>query len=744
METATVESQQEMTGPEDVKSELTLGDVKLEGVQSSEGIVTPTEAAAAGDINVILDKGDNNMGNNTSAPVVATSIKTVENGSTEKPYSYGDTAVVKKDIDDLLPASSLWTTDMKGTVKLRMGNSGPASVKPTTIPTVFRKTVERLPNHLALAVKRDGEWKQWSYERYYKESQQAAKSFIKLGLEPCHGMGILGFNAPEWYISFIGAIFAGGKATGIYTTNTPEACQYVLEDCQANIVVVENHMQLQKIIKVWDKLPHLKAIIQYTGEVAERRDGIYSWEDFLALSKEVPDSELEKRFMLQAPNTCCSLIYTSGTTGNPKAVMISHDSCTWTAEQTGKQLQYKDGTEISVTFLPLSHIAAQMLDILMPLRFGTSVYFAQPDALKGSLVETLKEVRPTGLLAVPRLWEKFMEKMQAIGAQTTGLKRKFAIWAKAKGKKGAEAQRNGERMPWGWSIANMILFKKIRANLGLDRCRLQGSAAAPIMRETLEYFACLNIRIDECYGMSESSGPHTFCTDQAFSITSVGRELPGVETKLDNPDEDGNGEICFYGRHVFMGYLNQEEKTKEALDEQGWLHSGDVGKKDKDGFLYITGRIKELIITAGGENIAPVPIEDNVKEELKCVSNCMLIGDKRKFLSMLITLKCDMDLDTNEPLNTLSPECVTWCKSIGSSAKTVNEAIADQAMLKAIQAGIDKANDKSVSRAARIQKWSILAADFSIPGGELGPTLKTRRPIVVKKYEKTIEGFYAD
>lgn len=738
-----MESSQQETFTKEIEK---IGESKSQDEKSqgtAEVTVTPTDAAAAGDVQITFGK-ENKMGNNVSTPVVATAIKPIGNGHTEKPPAFRDNVPDKKDIDDLFPASELWTTEMNGTVKLRMTQSGPGSEKPTTIPTVMKKTVQRLPNSLALAVKRNGVWKKWTYKQYYEEAIQAAKSFIKLGLEPYHGMGILGFNAPEWYISYIGAIFAGGKATGIYTTNTPEACEYVLSDCQANIIVVENHAQLQKIIKVWEKLPHLKAIIQYADEVAERREGIYSWEEFLALSKDVPDTELEERFMKQAPNTCCSLIYTSGTTGNPKAVMISHDSCTWTAEQTGVQLQYKDGQEISVTFLPLSHIAAQMLDILMPLRFGTAVYFAQPDALKGTLVDTLKEVRPTGLLAVPRVWEKIMEKLQAVGAQTTGIKRKIAIWAKEKGKKGMEAQMNGGSLPWGWSLANMLLFKKIKVNLGLDRCRLVGSAAAPIMRETLEYFACLNIRIDECYGMSESTGPHTFCTDSACRITSVGKELAGVQTKLDKPDEDGTGEVCFYGRHVFMGYLNQVEKTKEAIDEQGWLHSGDLGKKDKDGFLYITGRIKELIITAGGENIAPVPIEDNVKEILHCVSNCMLIGDKRKFLSMLVTLKCDMNMDTNEPMNTLSPECQAWCKSIGSSATTVSEAIGDQAVLKAIQAGIDKANDKSVSRAARVQKWSILPADFSIPGGELGPTLKLRRPIVVKKYEKTIEAFYKE
>lgn len=717
-------------------------DIKSHGDQTSEIVTTPSDAAAAGSLEGGDTRQNNNqketMGNSGSGKVnvIPTGIKSLGEGDT----GAGKT----KDVEDVFAATELWTTDIDGRVRLRLESMGPASVKPTTIMTVLKNTVQKLPNGIALGVKRDGQWKKWTYQQYHDESVKAAKSFIKLGLEPYHGVGILGFNSPEWFISYIGAIFAGGKATGIYTTNSPEACEYVLSDCQANVIVVENHAQLQKILKVWDSLPHLKAIVQYTGDVAERRENIYSWSEFLALAQDIKDEELERRFQLQAPNTCCSLIYTSGTTGNPKAVMISHDSCTWTAVTVSKQLGYKFGAEILVSFLPLSHIAAQMLDLLIPLYGGIAVYFAQPDALKGTLAETWKEIRPTAVLAVPRVWEKIMEKLQAAGAQSSNFKKKIAVWAKKKGKEGFEAKNKGESLPWGWTIANALVFKKVRSALGLDRCRLFGSAAAPIMKETLDFFASLNIRIDECYGMSESTGPHSFCTDSAHRLGSVGREMSGVQTKIDKPDEDGNGEICYFGRHVFMGYLNQDEKTKEAIDDEGWLHSGDIGKKDQDGFLYITGRIKELIITAGGENIAPVAIEDTVKEQLHCVSNCMLIGDKRKFLSMLITLKTNVNVDTYEPLDTLSPECLNWCSSIGSSATTVQEALKDTKLLQAIQAGIDQANEKAVSRAAKVQKWSILPVDFSIPGGELGPTLKMRRPIILKKYEKTISAFYDD
>ncbi|KAK6171646.1 hypothetical protein SNE40_018091 [Patella caerulea] len=241
------------------------------------------------------------------------------------------------------------------------------------------------------------------------------------------------------------------------------------------------------------------------------------------------------------------------------------------------------------------------------------------------------------------------------------------------------------------------------------------------------------------------TGPHTFTRIGCRRITSVGKEYPGSFTKLVNVDEEGNGEICMYGRHVFMGYLHEDEKTKEVIDEGGWLRTGDIGKKDKDGFLFVTGRIKELIITAGGENIAPLPVEDAVKAVLPVVSNCMIIGDKRKFLSMLITLKSDIDTDSQEPKDKLTDQVIEWCRSIGSTANNVSDIVGknDEAVMKSIQQGIDKVNKAAVSRASVIQKWTILPKDFSIPGGELGPTLKLRRPIVVKMYQSIIDAFYA-
>ncbi|XP_072537451.1 long-chain-fatty-acid--CoA ligase ACSBG2 isoform X2 [Salminus brasiliensis] len=649
--------------------------------------------------------------------------------------------------------SELWTSRRDGEVKLRMGDSGPAAEPPVTVHQAFARTVERFGSYTALCWKEGEQWKKISYSEYYKTCRIAAKSFLKLGLERCHGVGILGFNSPEWFIADIGAIFAGGFAVGIYTTNSPEACQYVAENCQANILVVENHKQLQKILQIQDKLPHLKAIIQYKDSLKEKKPNLYTWEEFLKLGRDEPDTQLDDIIASQKPNQCCTLIYTSGTTGQPKGVMLSHDNLTWTAFTVTRHinLDYADQSQEEViSYLPLSHIAAQMIDIWITMQVGGAAYFAQPDALKGSLANTLREVRPTAFMGVPRVWEKMQEKMKAIGAKSSTVRRKVASWAKDVGLHTnlSKMEQNGSmpRASLNYRLAKRLVFRKVRKALGLDRCRLCFTGAAPITKETLEFFLSLDVPVYELYGMSESTGPHTISLPNAFRLTSCGKVFPGCQTKLFSPDAEGNGEICFWGRHVFMGYLNMLEKTEEALDADGWLHSGDLGKHDSDDFLFITGRIKELIITAGGENIPPVPIEDAVKEAVPLISNAMLIGDKRKFLSMLLTVKCEVNAETGLPEDELTPEAVEFCRTLGSNSTRVSEISGgrDRLVQAAIQEGINKVNEKASSNAQRIQKFTVLEQDFSIIGGELGPTMKLKRPVVMKMYKEQVENFYKE
>lgn len=646
----------------------------------------------------------------------------------------------------LAPADELWSSSRDKAVRLRMEGSGPASETPVTVHQRFLETAEKYGDHPALAFKKEGQWVKVSWRQYYEQCRAAAKSFLKLGLERYRGVGILGFNSPEWFIADIGCIFAGGLATGIYTTNSPEACRYVADSCEANVMVVEDKKQLDKILQIKDQLPHLKAIVQYKGEPHQKAPFLYSWAEFMKLGEDIPDAELNAVIDSLRANECCTLIYTSGTTGNPKGVMLSHDNLTWTSRTAATFVDVKYAEEVVVSYLPLSHVAAQLCDIWMGVSYGITTYFAEPDALKGSLVNTMKEARPTCFMGVPRVWEKMQDKMKAMAAKASPMKRSVGDWAKSIGLQYNYSVMNGEnQVPWGFMLANNLVFKKVRAALGLDRCKFCFTGAAPITKDTLEYFMSLNIPLLELYGMSESTGPHTISQNDNYRITSCGKLMAGCKTKLENPDEHGSGEICFWGRHVFMGYLNMPEKTAEALDQDGWLHSGDLGRHDQNDFLYITGRIKELIITAGGENIPPVPIEDAVKAEVPIISNAMLLGDKLKFLSMFLTLKCVVD-DNGEPTDELSPEALSFCQQHNVKATTVSEIIANKepAIYKAIQEGMERVNARATSNAQKVQKWVILEQDFSVSGGELGPTMKLRRPIVVKMYQEKIDTLYAE
>ncbi|CAI9560204.1 unnamed protein product [Staurois parvus] len=503
----------------------------------------------------------------------------------------------------------LWTTAADESVELRIDPCCPQP--PVTVHQMFMECVDKYGDFNALSSKKNGIWEHASFLEYYKLCRQAAKGFLKLGLKRFYSVGILGFNAPEWFISAVGTVFAGGIATGIYTTSSPEACHYVASDCRANIIVVENQKQLEKILQIWDKLPDLKAVVQYKGSLQVKHSNLYTWDEFLELGKDINEEHLDDIINSQKPNQCCVLIYTSGTTGNPKGVMLSHDNITWTAahaSRAGDMQPAEVQQESIVSYLPLSHIAAQIYDLWTGIKWGEHVYFANPDALKGTLVDTLKEAQPTSHMGVPRVWEKIMERIKEVSAQASTVKRKMLSWAMSVNlERNLSPPRNGELKLFLPAVADYLVLSKIRKMLGFSHCQKHFSGAAPISKGTLEFFLGLNITLYEAYGMSETSGPHVMSSPYTHRFQCCGKAVPGCQMKIVNKDSDGNGEICFWGRTVFMGYLNMEEKTKEVFDEDGWLHSGDIGKMDTDDFLQVTGRIKELIITAGGENVPPIP-----------------------------------------------------------------------------------------------------------------------------------------
>jgi len=647
--------------------------------------------------------------------------------------------------DRILPANSLSTTWPDGAVEIRFSDKHPlCQEKPISVWTMLNDTVKRNPNGIAMAVKRNDEWVKWTYAQYLEEVKTVAKAFIKLGLKPFHSVNILGFNAPEWHISAVAGVVAGGLTAGIYTTNSADATRYVAEHSRCNIMVVEDEEQLNKVEQMAEKLPELQTIVQYTG--FPRSPGVESWDSLLEIGRGETDEELNRRLAGQATNQACTLVYTSGTTGNPKGVMLSQDNITWTCQRAHEVYDWKYDFEEVVSYLPLSHVAGTFIDIYLIMYGGGTVWFADKMALQGTLLKTLVEAKPTLFFGVPRVYEKIQEKMMLVAKTNTGLKKKLSDAAKEAALEHHFATFEGK--PGGglkYKLGKKIVMSKVAKALGFERTRGFYSSAAPLSEDVFRYFCSLDMPIQELLGSSETTGPQTASTSgTGIRLGSVGRPYDSWDVHVLNPDSTGLGEIATRGRNACMGYLWEEGKTAELIDAEGYVLSGDLGRFDKDGFLFVSGRQKEIIVTGGGENIAPVPIEDAIKEVLKdYFANCLVIGDKRKHLACILTLRTVLD-DMNQPTDKLHPEVKEWAEGLGVEAETVEELIAeDNPEIKAeIMAALKKVNRRAVSNAAKVHKFMIAPQDFSLATGELTPTMKVKRHFVLEKYKKKIDQMY--
>jgi len=669
---------------------------------------------------------------------------------------------------------------------------------------VFQDSVERHGGEVALRVERPlpplnadktfppalpiSKWKGWTFQEYYNECFTAACSLLNLGVVQHDSVCVYGFNAPEWMIAQMSAIMAGAKIAGIYPTDTAEQLHFKLQHSGSSVAIVENKEKLAKLrVAIGMGLPKLKAIVIWDCESHNPIEDVpcYTWSKFLDLSHDVDSSRLTERWNSINPGHCCALVYTSGTTGHPKAVMISHDNILFEASVVLKILMENSTVnqeaeeERILSFLPLSHVAGMMVDIITPLIVtGTGpgwvcTYFARPYDLKvGAIGDRLRAVKPTIFLGVPRVWEKVAEKVKAIGATKPSLIRKFSGWCKKTllaHQMNCQLGGSGTKLCGHW-LASKVLGK-VKVALGLEKCKFGFTGAAPISVDTLEYFGSLGIQINEVYGMSECCGAVTWSVDNAHVWGSCGFAMPGMEVKvfdttsgsnmecpraknIMNPTENEQGELCYRGRNIMMGYLANpdlgeehvktiKKKTNAAVDEHGWLHSGDKGCVDYHGMFRITGRFKELIIGAGGENIAPVPIEDNIKRLCQGISNVIMIGDKRKYNVALVTLKAKGATGEMAGTDDLDGAAL----DISQGVKSISAAVKDEAWIRAIKQAIINTNKNGSycpSNASKIQKFSILPHDFSIEGGEVTPTLKTKRAIVNSKYATIIEKMYSE
>jgi long-subunit acyl-CoA synthetase (AMP-forming) len=578
---------------------------------------------------------------------------------------------------------------------------------------VLERTVRSHGPRPAVRVRRSGAWKTYSWDEYRHQVRQVARALISLGTQPGRGTCIIGYNCPEWFFADIGSIYAGLVPAGIYTTSSPEQCEYIANHCEAAVVFVEDQEQLAKFLAIRSRLPALKALVLMHGEATQ--PGVYSWSKFLELGLNTSEQELDKRIAAQSPDAMATLIYTSGTTGTPKGVMLSHDNLTWTAN-SAIGLIGGSAEDHVVSYLPLSHIAEQVASLHGPMAFGACVSFAESMEKLG---DALRDVRPHYFLAVPRVWEKIQEKIVAAGAKNPPMKKKIAAWARRQGLAGGYAEQQHVAKSPMYAIANALVFKKVRKQLGLDRAV---TSAAPISRDTLEFFLSLGVPICEVYGMSECTGPATASLPDRYHTGKAGFCLPGAELKI-----AADGEICMRGRHVFKGYYKDPLATADTVDSEGWLHSGDIGTIDANGFLQITDRKKDLIITAGGENIAPALVEGYLKG-IPVVSQAVVIGDRQRYLSVLLTLNAD--------------RIKTDAEACGSGASDPETAARDEKFLSFLQRQIDAVNSR-LARVQAVKKFKVIPHEFTIEGGELTPTMKVKRKVVTEKYKNEIDKLYS-
>ena len=581
----------------------------------------------------------------------------------------------------------------------------------TSIVHVLLDTAHRQPERAALREKVGGRWRETTWREYAAAVRRTARGLIRLGVKPGQAVCIVGWNSPEWLVADLAVMAIGAVPAPLYTTSTAAQAAYVAEHCGARVLVADSPEQLRKLRGV----PGLEHRVQMKGTPEE--EGVLSWEALSGLGDEGAAPELEERLRQLEPGGLATLIYTSGTTGPPKGVMLTHRNLVFTAA-AALQLLEIGPDDVGLSYLPLSHIAEQILSIHGPVTTGSTVCFAE--SLE-KLPENLLEVRPTIFLGVPRVWEKIQARIAATGRASPPLRRKIAAWARAVGAEAGRRLEAGRKPPWQYPLADRLVFSKVRARLGLDRARFCVSSTAPIGRATLEFFFSLGIPIFEVYGMTECTGPATASLPAAFRIGTTGRALPGTEIRI-APD----GEVLMRGGHVFAGYYRDEAATREALDAEGWLHSGDVGELERDGYLRITDRKKDLIITAGGKNVAPQNIEALLKR-IPGVAHACVVGDRRKYLSALLTVD-------REGAAAVAASC--------GAASPVPEALAaDPAFRRHVERSLDAVNAE-LARYETIKRIAILPGEFTVAGGELTPTLKLKRKLVMERYAPHIEALY--
>ncbi|PYM31353.1 MAG: long-chain fatty acid--CoA ligase [Candidatus Rokuibacteriota bacterium] len=596
-----------------------------------------------------------------------------------------------------------------------------------TLPRLFRHVVGQRGDAVAMREKDLGVWRSVTWRQYGERARRVGLGLVALGLRPRDVVSIIAENGPEWLYTDLGTMSVGGVTNGIYTTDSPRQVEYIVNDSGTRFFFAGDEEQLDKILEGRARCPGLVKIVVFDVE------GLHGFADAQVMSFDAL-LELGARYEREHPGAWDSLVeiakpedlailvYTSGTTGPPKGAMLSHRNIIFQLGFTDYLTEPRAGDQ-QLSFLPLSHVAERSFTIFYPLSTGSTVNFAESI---DTVPDNLREVAPAVFFAVPRIWEKFYSGVALRMREATRAGRLAYRWAIGVGMRVAECRIQGRRPSLGlrllYRLADLVALDNVKRSMGLHRARGAATGAAPIAPELIKWYMALGIDMREVYGQTENCGLATAMPADRIKLGTVGVARPDTEVRLST-----QGEILLKGPHVFLGYYKNPERTAQTIVD-GWLHTGDVGRMDEEGFVTITDRMKDIIITAGGKNVTPSEIENQLKFS-PFISDAVIIGDQRKFLSCLVMIDHETVAQFAQEKNVPFTNFASLCR-----AKEVQDLIWSE---------IERVN-KQFARVETIKKFRLIEQLLTPEDEELTPTMKLKRTFVNRKYKDVIDGMYVE
>ncbi len=595
----------------------------------------------------------------------------------------------------------------------------------STTPKIFFTTVRKYGDRVALRKKEFGLWHDISWNDYHRSVRSVGCALLSMGLKKGECVAVIGDNCAEWVMADLGIQCAGGISVGIYATSAWPQVAYVLGHSEARFFFVENEEQLDKWLRFRDQTNLIEKVIVWDTEGLKRFSDpmVMTFQDLISIGESYDQGNpgmFEERSASVQPEDVSVLIYTSGTTGPPKGAMLTHRNVSWMAKAVCEANPVFDSDEV-LSFLPLCHIFERLFSVFVHITHGYTVNFIEK---LDTVTENMIEISPTVGYAVPRIWEKYYSLIYIRMSEATRLKRLLYFFAHKIGVKRATLRMQFQRVPFSleilYHVFYLVIFRKLKKRLGFDRMRVAYSGAAPISPDVLKFFQSIGVNLIEGYGQTEGTGVTCTSRPGKMKFGTVGLSLPGVEVRIAD-----DGEILVKSPGVFSGYYKNPEATREAIVAE-WLHSGDIGHLDEDGFLTITDRKKDIIVTAGGKNITPQYIENKLKVS-PYINDAVVIGDNRKFITSLIMI----DEDT----------VVKFAQDHKIQFSTYKDLTQNPDIRKLIQKEIDTVNE-TLARVEQVKKFTILPKKLYEEDGEVTPTMKVKRKFVYKTYSDLIEAMY--